>query len=66
MDKDGNASLHDSDSDNGIAYEDYSSEEEDPQAEYKGIPLSLNDTNKIILHIFAVVLLFKLNLRLPN
>jgi hypothetical protein len=46
MEKDGNASLHDSDSDNGIAYEDYSSEEEDPQAEYKGIPLSLNDTNK--------------------
>lgn len=46
-DKDGNASLHDSGSDNGIAYEDFSSEEEeDPQADMKGIPLSLNDNKR--------------------
>jgi hypothetical protein len=47
MDKDGNASLHDSGSDNGIAYEDFSSEEEeDPQADMKGIMLSMHDNKR--------------------
>ena len=42
----GNLSLHDSDSDNDIKYEVFSSEEEDPQADMKGIPLSLYDNKR--------------------
>ncbi len=45
-DAEGNLSLHDSGSDQEIAYEDFSSEEEDPQKDLKGVPLQQYPNHK--------------------